>query len=102
MMDVMRGAGGATVIRVDGTFDRLAAARLASRLCELPPAAPLVIDFSQVESFHDVGVATVAKEIADHARLEVRGLGRHHLRLLRYCGVQIPASPPEVDEELLD
>jgi len=102
MTAVMRGEGETTVIRVDGTFDRLAAARLASRLDELPAAAPLVIDFSRVESFHDVGVAAVAKEMADHHRLVVRGLARHHLRLLRYCGVEIGAARPSVDEELLD
>jgi hypothetical protein len=102
MMAMMRGEGEATVIRVDGTFDRLAAARLVTRLGELPPTTPLVIDFSRVESFHDVGVAAVAKEMADHQQLVVRGLGRHHLRLLRYCGVEIGAARPSVNGEVLD
>jgi hypothetical protein len=104
MMAMTRGDGETTIIRVEGTFDRLAAVRLASRLDELPSAAPLVIDFSQVDSFHDVGVAAVAKEMADHNRLIVRGLGRHHLRLLRYCGVEIAVARPDVDrdEERID
>ncbi len=29
----------------------------------------------------------------------VRGLGRHQLRLLRYCGLQLPPERREADEE---
>jgi len=102
MMDLSRSDGGEVVIRVEGTFDRNAAVRLARHLCDLPPAAPLVIDFSQVDHFHDVGVAAVAKELAGHSGVAVRGLGRHQLRLLRYCGVEFPSRRREADEEARD
>ena len=88
MMDVERETRGQTVIRVDGTFDGQAAARLARRLGELT-ADEVVIDFTHVEQFHDLGLATVARELAGHAGLRVRGLARHQLRLLRYCGVDL-------------
>jgi hypothetical protein len=89
MIDVVREARGETIIRVDGTFDGQAAARLARRLGELNAAGKLVIDFTRVEVFHDLGVATVARELAGHVGLRVRGLARHQLRLLRYCGVEV-------------
>lgn len=97
MMELVLGERGETVLRLEGVFDRQAASALARCLCELPEAIPLVIDFSQVASFHDAGVATVVRELSGHAGLEVRGLDRHVLRLLRYCGVELPGarSPPD-------
>jgi hypothetical protein len=103
MLDVSQGDGNELVIRVEGTFDHLAAASLARCLCELPPAAPLVIDFSLVEDFPDVGVAEVARELIGHTGVAVRGLGRHQLRLLRYCGLNLPPERHEaVDEEVME
>jgi anti-anti-sigma regulatory factor len=99
MMQLVLSDRGETVIRLEGTFDRQAAAALARCLCELPGASPLVIDFSRVVSFHDAGVATVAQELAEHAGLAVRGLDRHHLRLLRYCGVELPGARADPDGE---
>jgi hypothetical protein len=101
MVNPVRGDGGETVIRIEGTFDRHAAARLARCLCELPPAEPLVLDFSRVEDFQDSGVAEVARELSGHNAVAVRGLGRHQLRLLRYCGLTLPSRQP-VDEEARD
>jgi hypothetical protein len=99
MIERVMGERGEIVLRVEGTFDRQEAAALARCLCELPEAAPLVIDFSQVASFHDAGVAWVAQELSGHAGLAVRGLDRHHLRLLRYCGVELPGARPAQDGE---
>lgn len=95
MMDVTRGEAGEVLIQVAGTFDRNAAARLSRWLSELPRATPLVIDFSRVDDLQDVGVATVAQQLAGHSGVALRGLGRHHLRLLRYCGVEIPRARRE-------
>jgi hypothetical protein len=100
MMDVTRGETGEVLIRVAGTFDRNAAARLSLWLSELPQATPLVIDFSRVSDLQDVGVATVAQQLVAHSGVALRGLGRHHLRLLRYCGVEVPRA--RVDNELRD
>lgn len=107
MLDVVRerepGGPTETVIRVEGTFDGQAAARLALRLGELvtdgelPTDGELVIDFAHVEAFHDLGVALVARELADHAGVRVRGLARHQLRLLRYCGIDLGPEHQEAD-----
>jgi anti-anti-sigma regulatory factor len=97
MIQLVRGEDGGTVLRMVGTFDQQAAAALVRCLCELPNDQPLVVDFSQVDSFHDAGVATVAQGLSGHAQLAVRGLDRHRLRLLRYCGVALPLDQPLVD-----
>jgi hypothetical protein len=101
MMDVRRGDRGEVFIQVGGTFDRNAAARLSRWLCDLPAATPLVIDFSRVNDLQDVGVATVAQQLVGHSGVALRGLGRHHLRLLRYCGLEVPAlrRDPEARDE---
>ncbi len=99
MVAVVQGDAGEVVIQLDGTLDHLAAARIARCLGDLPPAAPLVIDFSRVDDLPDVGVAEVARELVGHSGVAVRGLGRHQLRLLRYCGLQLPPERHEVDEE---
>jgi len=98
MVAVVRGDAGEVVIRVEGSFDRVEAASLARCISELPPAAPLVVDFSHVDDLPDAGVAVVAKELSGHEGVAVRGLGRHQLRLLRYCGLRLP-QPREADEE---
>ncbi len=50
-----------------------------------------MVDFSRVEDLPDVGVAEVARQLIGHQGVAVRGLGRHHLRLLRYCGLEMPS-----------
>lgn len=92
MMDVKRGVQGELLVRVGGTFDRNAAVRLSRWLGDLPPATPLVIDFSRVDDLQDVCVAAVAPQLASRRGVALRGLGRHHLRLLQYCGLELPAS----------
>jgi hypothetical protein len=99
MVAVVHGEAGELVIQVEGALDRHATARIARCLGDLPPAAPLVIDFSRVDDLPDVGVAEVAKELAGHSGVAVRGLGRHQLRLLRYCGLQLAPERREADEE---
>ena len=93
MMDVTRGAHGEVVIRIDGTFDAKAATRLAGWLVEVPPAAPLVIDFSHVRDCEDFGLASVAKDLAGRGQLVVHGLTRHHERMLKYFGVDLDRAP---------
>ena len=99
MVAVVQGDAGELVIQIEGALDHGAAARIARCLCELPAAAPLVIDFSRVDDLPDVGVAEVARELVGHAGVAVRGLGRHQLRLLRYCGLNLPPERHELDEE---
>lgn len=94
MMDVTRDAHGEVLIRVDGTFDAKAAARLAGWLVEVPAESPLVLDFTQVRICEDFGLAQVAGQLATRERLVVRGLTRHQERMLRYFGVELAHLPP--------
>jgi anti-anti-sigma regulatory factor len=89
MMDVMRGAQGEVVIRIDGTFDAKAASRLAGWLVEVPREESLVLDFTQVRRCEDFGLASVADDLGARGHLVVRGLTRHQERMLRYLGVEL-------------
>ncbi len=93
MMDVTHGAHGEVVIHLDGLFDASAATRLSGWLVEVPSSDPLVLDFSQVRMCEDFGLAAVARDLAARDRLVVRGLNRHHERMLRYFGVNLDAPP---------
>jgi anti-anti-sigma regulatory factor len=88
-MDVTRGERGEVVIRIDGTFDARAATRLTGWLVEVPRGEPLVLDFTQVRTCEDFGLASVATDLAERERLVVRGLTRHQERMLRYFGVDL-------------
>ncbi len=98
MFEVLRGNPREVVIRLSGGFDRSAGTRLARCIEELPKAERVVVDFSRVASMQDVDVGAVARGLAGHGDLAIRGLGRHQLRLLRYCGVRVPAER-SADEE---
>lgn len=89
MMDVTRSERGEVVIRIDGTFDAGAAMRLAGWLVEVPQDDALVLDFTRVRDFEDVGLASVADDLIARARLVVKGLNRHQERMLRYLGVDL-------------
>ncbi len=79
---------GATVIRMDGVFDVPAAQRLARALAQTDANEQVRIDLTHVREFHDYGVTVLAQALASRgARIVVRGLRQHHLRLLRYLGI---------------
>jgi hypothetical protein len=79
---------GRTVIRLEGVFDVPAAQRLAATLDDAG-YAEVRIDMTRVREFHDFGVALLAKSIAlRRAPTAVLGLHEHHLRLLRYLGIE--------------
>ncbi len=83
--------GDRTVIRVAGVFDRASAFELRDRL-EHEPASDLVLDFSLVREFADLGVATLAYGLAGaDRRLHMRGLRQHQLRIFRYFGLDVDA-----------
>ena len=76
-----------TVIRLDGIFDVPAARELADRL-DAEGYSDVRIDLTRVREFHDFGVALLAQAIATRrAPTSVLGLHEHHLRLLRYLGI---------------
>jgi ABC-type transporter Mla MlaB component len=84
-MDVQRER---TEIRLEGIFDVPAARKLAATL-EDAGYAEVRIDMTRVREFHDFGVALLAQSISGRrAPTAVLGLHEHHLRLLRYLGIE--------------
>jgi hypothetical protein len=90
-----------TVIRMDGVFDVPAAKRLALELDGMG-YAEVRIDLTRVREFHDFGVALLANSIAGRrAPTTVIGLQEHHLRLLRYLGIDCGAANLSAGVELV-
>ncbi|HUL58749.1 MAG TPA: STAS domain-containing protein [Anaeromyxobacteraceae bacterium] len=85
-------AGDPFVIRMDGTFDVVAARQVARELANAV-GGPVQIDLTGVRNFDDSGVAVLADALtARGERVDVRGLRQHQRRLLRYLG--IPSDEP--------
>ncbi len=81
-----------TVIQLDGVFDVSAARRLAGELDEAR-YGEVRIDLTRVREFHDFGVALLAQTIIGRrSPTAVIGLQDHHLRLLRYLGIDCSAA----------
>jgi len=93
---------GATVIRMDGVFDVPAAEQLARALDQTDENEQVRIDLTQVREFHDYGVTVLAQALSSRgARVIVRGLTQHHLRLLRYFGIETEEQSPGTELELV-
>lgn len=93
--------GNRTVIRLSGVFDRASASELTERL-EAERGDEIVLDFSLVREFADLGVAALAHDLAGgDRRLLLRGLRQHQLRIFRYFGVDIEALNPTVPTHAL-
>jgi hypothetical protein len=83
--------GERTIFRVSGVFDRTSAAELRAQV-DAERAQDVVLDFSLVREFADLGVAALASGLVDGARpLRLRGLRHHQLLLFRYFGVDVEA-----------
>jgi anti-anti-sigma regulatory factor len=77
------------VIRIAGVFDRASAVELNERL-EHEGAGEVVLDFSHVREFADLGVAALAHGLAGaDRRIRLRGLRQHQVRIFRYFGVDL-------------
>lgn len=75
--------------RLSGTFDRGAAWALRSNL-EREASSEIVLDFSLVRDFSDLGVAVLAHALTGSPmRVVFRGLRQHQVRIFRYCGLAI-------------
>ena len=81
--------GERVVFRVAGAFDRTAAWSLREQV-EREAAREVLLDFSLVRDFSDLGVAVLAHGLtAARRRVLFRGLRQHQLRVFRYCGVAV-------------
>ncbi len=75
-------------IRLEGTLDGFAARRVEAALSAASPGARLGVDLTQVREFHDFGIAVLGQAITRcAARIRVRGLRLHHVRVLRAFGI---------------
>jgi len=93
---------GALVFEMQGVFDVPAAQRLARALAQADAGEQVRIDLTQVREFHDYGVTVLAQALsAWGARIDVRGLGRHQRRLLRYFGVHTADEEAKVEAEAI-
>jgi hypothetical protein len=92
---------GARVFEMEGVFDVPAAQRLARALAQTDAEDEVRIDLTQVREFHDYGVTVLAQALsARGTHIDVRGLGRHQRRLLRYFGVRAADEDLEVEVEV--
>ncbi len=100
MVEVLRGNPGEVEIRVTG-IDANLASQLKRCVGEARTAERVVIDLVRVGVLRDVDVGAMAKALRGLPRLAIRGLGRHQLRLLRYCGVNVGGGERaiEIEEE---
>ena len=81
------GEGEQAVYRLSGVFDRGSAWALRQRV-ESDSARDVLLDFSLVRDFSDLGVAVLAHGlIGAPRRILCRGLRQHQVRIFRYCGV---------------
>ncbi len=82
--------GERVTFRVAGVFDRGSAWKLREVL-EQERSVEVLLDFSLVRDFSDLGVAVLAHALAGAGgrRLTFRGLRQHQLRIFRYCGVAV-------------
>lgn len=94
MTRVTSSPAGEELIQVDGTFDAVAAWNVRKRLREVPSGVRVVLDFTRVKEFLDLGVAVVAPGLLDRdgPRVSVRGLRQHQHRMFRYFGVDVGAA----------
>jgi hypothetical protein len=84
-------SGGHVALKLSGTLDGRTALALRHAL-EDEGAREVVIDFSQIREFYDIGVAVLAHGIKEDGRhLLMKGLRQHQLRMFRYFGVDVDA-----------
>jgi len=82
-------SGDRVMFRVAGVFDRNSAWDLREKL-EREAETDVLVDFSLVRDFSDLGVAVLAHALAGTGRrVALRGLRQHQLRIFRYCGVPV-------------
>ncbi len=81
------------VIELRGVLDVQAATLLRDAVLSLDPHDLVVIDCHEVRDLQDCALALLVSGLSSRGRtVLLRGLGEHHLRLLRYLGVDPAAA----------
>ena len=82
------------VVAVHGRFDVQAVWRVCQQIAHTGPVSRLVVDFSRAAHVLDDALATFADRaprLREHLR--VRGLSRHHHKVLAYLGLRLHDEP---------
>jgi anti-anti-sigma regulatory factor len=82
---------GRVLLRITGRFDPASALLLERELVKEEKNDEVVLDFASVDELGDASVAVLSHVLrtAQPRSLRVRGLRRHHERLLRYFGIEL-------------
>lgn len=81
---------GRVLLRITGRFDPASALLLERELVKEEDTGEVVLDFASVDELGDASVAVLSHVLRSSQRsLRVRGLRRHHERLLRYFGIEL-------------
>jgi STAS domain len=77
------------VFNLEGVLDIPAATKLRDAIMELDPTDRVIVDCHEVRDLQDSAFAFLVWSLFSRGRrIVLRGLGEHHLRLLRYLGVE--------------
>jgi anti-anti-sigma regulatory factor len=82
------------VVQFEGRLDAIAAARVRPYLLRASPGARVILDLTRVRDVEHLGLARLAQELArvrGSPNVVLRGMCEHHLRMLRYFGVDAGA-----------
>ena len=86
----------ARVFEPDGVLDVLAALKLRDAIVELEPDDQVIVDLHEVRELDDSALAFLVRSLSSRGRpIVLRGIGEHHVRLLRYLGLEgtLAAAP---------
>jgi hypothetical protein len=86
---------GITQLRFGSRFDVSEAEHVRETVAGMSPFAGLALDFTGVREFQDSAIAVLASTLRPLPREEVQlhGLTAHQWRLLKYFGIEPPATP---------
>jgi len=78
--------GGSRVVYLSETFDSDTARDLRGLLKSLPPAHPVVVDFTFLRDRRLTALVSVTAECAGRDLVKLRGLSEFGVRILEYLG----------------
>ena len=79
----------ARVFEPEGVLDVLAAVKLRDAIVELGPDDQVIVDLHEVRDLDDSALAFLVRSLSARGRpIVLRGIGEHHVRLLRYLGLE--------------
>jgi anti-anti-sigma regulatory factor len=84
------------VLHVTGRLDADGVRALADRLDAEDGAREVVLDLGAAREVDHVALAVLAHDLRQRStpRVVLRGLCEHHIRMLRYFGLDVRAEPP--------